>query len=210
MTFDVWDHDRLVEELVTAPHAVLAGRPDGPLLRALGVADARELTDQEIERFSRQWMSSPDKLSQPADVIEAAVLMAKLRDVERLDLACLTALALARGSVAAACALVCSDADALAVADSASELFPSATPSSCSSAVPRTCSGRFHSSTSARGEFGFFARYPVRCSRVIELLASWRSSEGSMTPAASPIGSRGSSPGSQARRIRSLMATRCR
>jgi hypothetical protein len=168
MEFDVWDQDRLVEMLVTAPEAALAGRDAGALLRMLGMADARELTDLEIERFSRRWIPAEGELATPADVIESAVLMGKLREVERLDLACATALGLARGSVAGACAACRSDEDALAVAAAATGLFVS-----YSEQLFERCDEEMLTAVpfvNRHQEFGFFATYSVRCARTIEIL----------------------------------------
>ncbi len=168
MEFDIWDQDRLVEMLVTAPEAALAGRDAGALLRMLGMADARELTDLEIERFSRRWIPADGELASPADVIEAAVLMGKLRDVERLDLACSTVLALARGSVAGACALGRGDEEALSVASAATGLFLSYSQQlfdHCDEEMLRPVPF-----VNRHQEFGFFATYSVRCARTIEIL----------------------------------------
>lgn len=168
MEFDVWDQDRLVEMLVTAPEAALAGRDAGALLRMLGMADAHELTDLEIERFSRRWIGAEGELANPADVIEAAVLMGKLRELERLDLACATALALARGSVAGACAAGRSDEAALAVAAAATGLFLDYGEQlfeRCDEEMLRPVPF-----VNRHQEFGFFATYSVRCARTIEIL----------------------------------------
>jgi hypothetical protein len=168
MEFDVWDQDRLVEMLVTAPEAALAGRDAGALLRMLGMADARELTDLEIERFSRRWIPVEGELCSPSDVIEAAVLMGKLREVERLDLACAAALALVRGSVAGACVLGRSDDEALGVAAAATGLFVSYSEQlfdRCDEEMLRPVPF-----VNRHQEFGFFATYSVRCARTIEIL----------------------------------------
>jgi hypothetical protein len=175
MEFDVWDQDRLVEMLVTQPQAALAGREEGALLRMLGMADARELTDLEVERFSRRWIPDDGQLASPADVIEAAVLMAKLRTCDRIDLACATALALVRGSVAGACAAGRSDEEALATATSATGLFVS-----YSEQLFERCDEEMLGPVpfvNRHQEFGFFATYSVRCARTIEilgLLALWQ------------------------------------
>lgn len=175
MEFDVWDQDRLVEMLLTQPQAVLAGREEGPLLRMLGMADARELAHLEIERFSRRWCPDDGQLASAADVIEAAVLMGKLRAYDRLDLACVTALALVRGAVAGAYTAGRTDEETLAAATAATGLFVS-----YSEQLFERCDAEMLRPVpfvNRHQEFGFFATYSVRCARTIEilgLLALWQ------------------------------------
>lgn len=168
LDFDVWDLDRLVELLVTRPEAALGNRQTGPLLRVLGMADAEELTDVEIERFSRGWIHDDDQLTHPGDALEAAVLMGKLHEVDRLDLACYTALDLLRGAAASASISGQMDDESLATLDIATGLF-----ATYAEELFERCTDQLLRPipfVNIHNEFGFFATYSVRCSRTIELL----------------------------------------
>ena len=168
LEFDVWDLDRLVELLVIRPEAALGNRQTGPLLRVLGMADAEELTDVEVERFSRRWIYGDGQLTNPGDALEAAVLMGKLREADRLDLACYTALDLLRGTAASAFAEGRRDDESLAILDIASGLFVT-----YAEELFERCGDEMLQPVpfvNIHNEFGFFATYSVRCSRTIELL----------------------------------------
>lgn len=166
--FDVWDRDRLIEYIAARPDALLAGHDDGALLRMLGEIDADDVTDEKLERFSRRWLTAAVG---PSAIVEAAVVAERLRRRERLDLACFTALALLRGAVAAAHGAEAPADEQLATADQATGLFLTfaselwercRTDDDLLRPVPFVNKPR---------EFGFFATYSVRCTRLMELLA---------------------------------------
>ncbi|MEJ7657073.1 MAG: hypothetical protein WKF33_08595 [Thermoleophilaceae bacterium] len=167
--FELWDRDRLVEPIAAAPGSALAGRDEGPLLRILGGIDSDEVGEAELERFSRRWIPEPtDPVAtlNPATVIEASVIANRLRRVDRLDLSCVVALQLMRAAFGAAHG---SDAAGpLDTIDAAKRLFVFYATELFNridelhlSPVPFI---------NVHNEFGFFATYSVRSSRIIELL----------------------------------------
>jgi hypothetical protein len=94
--FDIWDRETLIEMLAVHPEAALAGQHEGALLQALGSVDAGELSDRDVEVYSRRWYEA--EFDGSAALLECAVLATRLQASERFDLACLTALAAVRAA----------------------------------------------------------------------------------------------------------------
>jgi hypothetical protein len=169
MTFEVWDIDRLVEMIVSRPEAALAGRDVGALLRMLGAAEARELDDRTVEQFTRRWIPADGAFLDGADVLEAAVLCGRLAGTDRLDLACFTALGLLRAAAIGAWAADRTDGDAAVGLGAANALFVD-----YGEQLWARCDEQLLKPVpfvNRHNEFGFFATYPVRCARTVELLA---------------------------------------
>ena len=82
---ELWDRDVLVGLLADNTDALLRGSMDGQLLTELGSADARTVTMQSLEVFSRRWTTwELDRLS-GLGVVEAALVCERLADRGRLD-----------------------------------------------------------------------------------------------------------------------------
>lgn len=93
---EIWDREKLIELMVSAPEAGLAGVAEGPLLELLGRIDAERVAEVDIELFSRRWVAGAAPLGW-GSILEAAIVANRLHAAGRLDLACFTALALVRG-----------------------------------------------------------------------------------------------------------------
>ena len=173
-----WNGDRLLDLFLDPASAFVETSADGELLGLVGDIDADRCGDRRIEQFSRRWMTE-DTDGFGASTLEAAVVSARLAQNGRLDLACLSALALLRGIWwTAHHANVPADRMADAAA-AAREIF-----ALHAEALWQTCTEdhldplyfiNVHQEPTA------FATYPVRCARLVELLgllALLRRSEG--------------------------------
>jgi hypothetical protein len=165
---EVWDRERLLELLSVSGDAGLAGTVEGPLLELVGHIDSGRVTQTEIERFSARWRR-PER-SETLDwraVLEASIVANRLRQHDRLDLACFTALALL-------CAFWASVHDHAPLpppsyeqAELIHQLFAGYGDelwAECSEDV-LTPKGLISSDPG-----GLFITYPVRCTRIVELL----------------------------------------
>ena len=158
-----WDRDILVGKLAGNPDAALRGTVDGRLLSLLGVIDARTVTMDDLDAFSRRWeLWEPDRVA-GIGVLECAIVCDRLRASDRLDLACHAALCLVRAAGAATF-----DADAEQPAILGGEaLF-----SDCARQLWAECDAR---QLSEDGMVAFsgqraWATYALRCVRLAELL----------------------------------------
>lgn len=93
--FEVWDRESLLEDFASTPGISLRDWGQDPLRELLGMLadiDRRVATVQSIERSTREW-----RKGQPWQAVLAASLAAnRLAEVDRPDLACTVALAVAR------------------------------------------------------------------------------------------------------------------
>lgn len=98
--FTLWERETLVEMMSASPEAGLAGNVQGTLVKLLGEIEVGEAQELGIEQFSRRWLvcspGQPRYLWRAA--LEAGVIANLLRRHDRLDLACTTALCLARAA----------------------------------------------------------------------------------------------------------------
>lgn len=166
--FTTWDKEKLIELISRSLEVSLAGHSDGPLLSILGSIDEGVVTDTELEKFSRNWITLDEPFSLHRSAIQAAILCNRLRRSERLDLSCYVALCLVRAAWAsthgatppAPEAIVVSDAGRSLFRHYASDLF-----ARCDEEVldasKLMCA---HEPPSAH------VTYPVRCLRLVELL----------------------------------------
>lgn len=120
--FEVWDRERLLELLVGAPDAVLAGSVGGPLLGLLAAVADNTITENHIESFSRFWLRSGE-VPQQRSALEAAVVASRLAHNGRRDLAAVTGLCLLRATWASVHGAEPPPAAAFEMADYAKELF---------------------------------------------------------------------------------------
>lgn len=160
---ELWDRDTLLGYLSGEPQAVLRGSMDGKILAALGSVDEQTATMASLEEFSRRWTVWDLKRLTGQGVIEAALLCERLKNAERIDLACHTALCLVRGAWAAS-----GDTGlAPSAADAAGRLFES-----YALQLWDECDERL---LREKGLVGFsgasaWVTYPVRCTRIIKIL----------------------------------------
>ena len=121
ITFTTWDKQDLIQSITTDPRILLASDAHGAFLMLIGQIDEGKVTDQDIEHYSRRWLSSPKSLFQI--MIEGAVIAQRLRLAARLDLSCLTALALIRATWSRTHAHDPVDSISVLVADAAERMF---------------------------------------------------------------------------------------
>jgi len=93
---ELWNGDHLLDLFDDPASAFLETSADGELLGLVGDIDAGRCDDRRVERCSRRWMTT-DADGFGASTLEAAVIASRLARQGRLDLACLSALALLRG-----------------------------------------------------------------------------------------------------------------
>jgi len=166
LEFITWDKEDLIERISTDPQVLMASDSQGAFLTLIGQIDEGQLNDADVERFSRRWLASPKNLFQLT--IEAAVIAQHLRCSERLDLSCLTALALVRAAWMRSHGEEPADASALLTADAAAEMFRHYgwhLFDRCGDHMLDPLSFlRIHGSLSSH------VTYPVSCLRVVEIL----------------------------------------
>jgi hypothetical protein len=167
---EVWDRERLIELFSTSPDAGLAGVAEGPLLEFIARIESTEITEIELEAYSVRWISDASPLRWMS-ILEAGMIANRLRQADRLDLACFTCLALLRGVWASAqsagdppnARFETQAALARDMFDSyAAELW-----ARCGSSEldPREL-------IASDGE-GVFLTYPVRCLRLVEMIGMY-------------------------------------
>jgi hypothetical protein len=160
---ELWDRDTLLGYLSGEPQAVLRGSMDGKVLAALGSVDEKTATMASLEEFSLRWTQWDLERLTGQGVIEAALLCERLKTAERIDLACHTALCLVRGAWTTS-----GNAElAPSAADAAGQLFES-----YALQLWDECDERL---LREKGLVGFsrasaWVTYPVRCTRIIEIL----------------------------------------
>lgn len=168
ITFTTWDHETLVQFISESPEVGLTGASTGPLLAILGAVDEGQLTELNLEKFSRKWCTGTE-MSLCKAAMEAAVVANRLRRQNRLDLACYVALCLIRASWA-----ICHGSDppdplGLLVANTgrnlyrqyALDLFARCT-SDCLDPLKFLRGHELHSA---------HINYPVRCLRIAEIMS---------------------------------------
>jgi hypothetical protein len=96
IALDIWDRESLVERIVRALDVGVAGRAEGPLFALIGAIDDGSITEVQIERFSRRWIS-PD-VDEWACALEAAIVAERLANTDRPDLASYAALGILRAA----------------------------------------------------------------------------------------------------------------
>jgi hypothetical protein len=160
---DIWSRDALLARLSSNPDAALRGSIDGGLLTVLGAIEREDVSMDAIELFARRWDSFPSEQLLGLGIIEAALVCERLKQRERLDLACHLSLCLVRGAWAGAHEA----ATARIVADAGGALFQTYAEDLWSE-----CDDRLLRKNGLVGFSGYSAwvTYPVRCVRVAELI----------------------------------------
>jgi hypothetical protein len=166
--FTTWDKEKLVELISRSPEIGLSGHSNGPLLSIVGAIDQGVVTDSELERFSRTWVTPDEPFSLHRSALEAAIVCNRLRRSERLDLGCYVALCLVRAAWASAHGPIPGTAEATMVAEAGRSLFKhyagdlfARCDEEVLDASKLICS---YEPPSAH------VTYPVRCLRLVELL----------------------------------------
>ena len=160
---EVWDRERLIEFM--SPEIAIAGAIPASFMAFVGRMGTEAVDDRDLEKFSREWLEgASEKLL--ADGFQAAVIANRFVAIDRLDLACMSALCLVRAVWAKA--HEAPSAAALNGANLARKMFAVFCERLWQRCSPDMLDARAfivsHELPTA------FVTYPVRCSRVIELL----------------------------------------
>ena len=163
--FEVWDRETIVTDLVRHPSIGLAGTLDVDLMRVIADISAGAVTQEQLEQWSRPWVSA-DGVDLLRGALAAAVVAARCREVNRIDLAAHSALLIVRAAVARL--VDGATADASLVADLGGNLFEryaGELSDRCRDLVadPEQFAGV--------GELAIWITYPVRVARTAEILA---------------------------------------
>jgi hypothetical protein len=165
--FATWDRETLVELMSSTPEAGLAGNSSGALLSLIGKIDEAAVQDSEVEQYSRRWFAeNGDALTRGG--LEAAVIANRLRQQNRLDLAAYVGLCLVRAAWVRGhgmerppdTVIRASDTGRALFRQYAADLFARCT----KNLLDPVKFIQDHSEPSA------IVTYPVRCSRLIEIL----------------------------------------
>ena len=177
--FELWTRGRLVELLGRHLEAALAERARGPLLSLLGAIDNGDLELRALETHSRRWIPAPGDPVAVADLLEAALLAARARAADRLDLACGFALGAIRAQLVAYSDENPLSEGAAAQVKAAGEFF-----ALYAEALWERCDDALltpEAMVNTHPEFGFWVTYAVRSTRLAELLGLlglWRTRQG--------------------------------
>jgi len=169
LDFETWDRETLLEMLIVHPEAAVAATQGAPFVQLLGQINAGQISDRVVERYSRSWIATPGKTLDSNPVLECAVLANRLRDQNRIDLACIVALAAIRAAWANGHGDDPPTEETLAAADAAKRLFVAYG----QEFIELMEDPVFDPDSLITGhrELGAYVTYPVRCLRAIELLS---------------------------------------
>jgi Restriction endonuclease len=123
LEFTLWDKEKLIEFLASALESVLSDNVDGCFLSTIGAIDQVGITEADLERFSRRWITANDVSELYNSSIEAGVICNRLRRTERLDLACYVSLCLIRAAWASCHGQVPPRDIAISTAEAGRDLF---------------------------------------------------------------------------------------
>jgi hypothetical protein len=166
ITFTTWEKQDLIQSITADPQVLLASDAHGAFLMLIGQIDEGQLTDRDIERYSQRWLSSPKSIFQL--MIEGAVIAQRLRLAARLDLSCLTALALVRATWSRTHGHDPVDSISVLVADAAEQMFRKY----AWDLFDRCGADMLDPINFLRqhGSLASHATYPILCLRTVELL----------------------------------------
>ena len=169
LLFELWDKQTLVERLSHSPEIGLSGKTEGEIYRLIGKIESDDICDYEIEKFSRRWIGSLETAEQLwKAAIETAIIAARLRSRERIDLSCYTSLCLVRAAWASTNASAPPNAIGLSVAEAGKTLF-----TYYATSIWQECSDEDLDPLEfiqSRNLGASFLTYPVCCSKLIEVL----------------------------------------
>lgn len=157
---DVWTKDTLLEMLRSAPDVGLVA--DAALLGVLASVGSDTATDFGLEAFSQRWIT-PGTPTEWRTLLEAFVLIERLRKSSRLDLACMTTLLLLRAVWASGHE---GEPPAIEQADLVQRHFATLGRELWAACTDDMLNPRKF----IEDDDGVFVTYPIRCARLIELL----------------------------------------
>lgn len=169
-SLEVWDRERLIELLCASPDAGLSGVAEAPLLELIAHIESGEITEIELESYSTRWICDRELIPWRS-IVESGLIATRLREADRLDLACFCALALLRAVWASAHgAGEPPDETFESQAMLARELFISHAPELWAQCGENELDPR---ELIAQESEGVFLPYPVRCLRLMEMLGMY-------------------------------------
>lgn len=171
LTLEIWQRDDLIGKLTGNTNAVLSGSFDGGLHTIVGALDRGELSMGAIDGFARRWDTFPFRKRMGMGVVELALVGNRLKEVDRLDLACHLALHFVRSAWAGGANVE----ESISAAEVGGEVFDGFAEdlwSRCTAEHLKPDQMIYHSPT-PESAFGEWVTYPVRCTRLVELLGLW-------------------------------------
>lgn len=167
-TLELWDHDKLLSLFLNEADAVLRGAVDGPFLGMISSIDGRTVSMQSIQQFARRWYEWPQGQLRTQGVVEAALLAQRLASSRRLDLAAQMALCL---FATATVHRREGQTDANETAEAGEALFVA-----YATQLWDACDERHLQPKRMANRSGFssWATYPVRATRIAEILGLLR------------------------------------
>jgi hypothetical protein len=177
LEFLTWDKESIVEMVAVSPEGLSGPRPT--LLRVLG-SQREFLNFSMLEKHSRNWIRNEPGVESLRDVIETAIIAQHCRREDRIDLACYTALMLARSSWATAHGKRSLPETISIAIEDAKNLFRY-----YASELWNRTSGKYLEPDALVREDrtpAGFVTYPVRCLIIIEILALYALLEGERNP----------------------------
>ena len=173
--FELWDGERLIALVKNHLATALGERAHGPILSLLGSIDEGTVDLPAVELHSRRWIPEPGTAVAPTEILEASLIANRLKQAERLDLACVCALGLLRAQLCALADAVRPTDEEAAALDAAGRFFVGYATALWERCDESLLEPRALIQSDPGG--GFWATYPVRCLRLAEilsLLALWQ------------------------------------
>lgn len=167
-----WEREDLVGYLTARPDAVLSGSFDGGLHTILGAIDRGSVSFEAIDQLAQRWDTFPHEKLIGMGVVELSIVANRLKEINRLDLACHLAACFVRASWAGES----THEDSVFAANIGAEIFDTYANELWSRCDEKCLEPReflYSSASSADSAFAEWATYPVRCCRLIEILGLW-------------------------------------
>lgn len=163
--FELWDRETIIGDLGHHPELGLVGHLDGAFLRVIADVSDGTATHAVLEEWSRGWLKG-DAQALLRGAISAAVVAARCRQANRLDLAGIAALLLVRASMARLAESGSDDAETLR--ELGGGLFDR-----YATELLERCSAHAGDSDLylGSGELAIWFTYPIRVIRTAEMLA---------------------------------------
>ena len=165
--FTLWDRGKLVELFTASLQAGLAGTLRGEFLELVGRIESGRVVEGDVEGYSATWVSGQGELAWRS-LLEAAVIANRLQESERLDLSCFTCLALLRSLWASAHGSEPPSSSADEQAGLIRQMYQH-----YAGQLWERCDDELlepRNLLAVEREAGVFVPYPIRCSRLMELL----------------------------------------
>lgn len=172
-SFEIWDRERLIELIVNAPEAALAGTPaEARFLAILGGVGKGTADQKGLEEYSRDWISGGcGTASHLRAAFQLNILAERLHRADRRDLAAYLCLTFVRAIWADCHGVDPLDEHAVELADAAADLFEYYVEDLIGDWDEGWVDPRKF--VDAHVEPLPLVTYPVRCLRFLELVALW-------------------------------------